>query len=151
MSSIIFYKPTPKVTGSVAAFSCRKNEQEGVNQFYLNIARQVSWDAKSRTARFRSEKPNNDIAIKLNAVELAGIVRSLSGKEDFSTVHKFQDSTTSIAMKWFKRDNGAPIYSISISRGGEKYGIGLSANEAYVLSKFCDDGILKLCEDKDNS
>jgi len=148
MSSITFYKPTPKVTGAVAGFSCRVHETHKVHQFYLNIARQVSWDSSSRTARFRSEKPNNDIAIKFNAVELAGIVRALSKKEDFSTVHKFQETTTSISMKWFARSSGSPIFSISISRGGEKYGIGLSANEAYVLSKFCDDSIIKLCQDK---
>ena len=148
MSLITFYKPNPKVTGSVAGFSCRVHDNHKVYQFYLNIARQVSWDAKTRTARFRSEDSNNDIAIKFNAVELAGIIRALSSKENFSTVHKFQDTTTSISMKWFKREKGAPLFSISISRGGQKYGIGLSANESYVLSRFCDDSIIKLCQDK---
>jgi len=148
MSSITFYKPTPKSNGSAASFSCRKHQSEGINQCYMNIVKQVSWDASKRRASFKSNDPDNDIAIKFNTVELGGIARALAGKEDFSTVHQFDGTATSIKMSWYDR-GGAKQFSVSVSKKGNKYGISLTPNECYALSKFCDDTIIKLCEDKE--
>lgn len=140
MSSITFFKPTPKNTGSAGSFSCRLNPAGGENQCYLNLIKQNGWDQSRRVATF---KGGDDIAIKFNAVELGGIARALNNKEDFSTVHKFGETTTSIKMSWY---NGK--FSLSVSKGGKKFGIGLVPNECYVLSKFIDNAIIKLCEDK---
>ena len=146
MSSIVFYKPTPTVKGSGAAFSCRPHRVDKNYQFYMNIIRQVGWDAQRKIASFKSNDTNNEIAVKFNVVELGRICRALAKKEAFDTVHRFNETSTSIRMGWTDY-RGKPIFSISVSQNGEKYGIGLDANEAYVVSKFCDDAILKLCQD----
>lgn len=143
MKKISFYKPNPRNTGGAASFSIRDED------FYMNMVRQVSWDAGKKIGSFKSDDPLNAIAIKFSMVELGSIIRCILYKEEFSTVHMFDGTGTSISFKQSEytkqvkgKDVSVKVLNINVSKNKEKYSIALDLSEATVLWVFCQHAII---------
>ena len=96
-----FYKPTPKNKGTACSFSLAQDKQ-GV---MLSMVKQKSWDAKVSRGKFHTSKKENGVmadgeqnavTIKLNRVEVAGIVDCLETNRKWDAFHTFNGKESSI-------------------------------------------------------
>lgn len=142
MNRLTFYKPNPRNTGGAAQFNISQDKDK--IEIYANLTRQVSWDDTTKKGTFKSEDPNNSVALKLNIFELGAIAHAITTNTAFSTVHMFQGGSTSIAFKPYTKKNGETAFGFSVIKNKEKYGIGIELSEAYVIKKFCDIAIEKV-------
>jgi hypothetical protein len=148
MRSIQIYKPNPRASGSAIGFSCSVNQRSGKVESYVNIFNQVSWDAKTRRASFKTEDGSNQIAIKLSIFELGSLIRTMTKGEELSTVHKSDSGTTSIKFNRYSTEKSKG-YSFSASREGNKFSCSLTPSEAVVLEEFCRAAIQDMIVVKD--
>jgi hypothetical protein len=140
MKSIVFYKPNPRNSGCAASLSCGVNTRNQKIEFYLNMVKQVSWNAAERKGSFKSEDPNNKIALKFNITELGSLCYTIATGNDFSTVHRSESGMTSIKFApYMKGDKRA--FGLSVSRNKNKFSIGFEENEAVVIDEFCRQSI----------
>ena len=133
------YKPNPRNTG--CAFSCDigSANQKGEHCVYIRAVRQFSWDDKKKTGSFsqNSKNPEASISIKLNEVEIGGLIHAIEKYTEFSAYHSYEDNKTSISFKPYQKKNGDPAFSFGVTRNSaNKFGIGVEMSEAYNLLEF---------------
>ncbi len=90
---IQFYKPNPKVTGSACSFWLNKD-----GSIMSSMIKQDSWNEAKRTGSFSKNKdnPKARVIVKLNRIEIAGIIDSLESNREFSVYHKSEKQTLQI-------------------------------------------------------
>ena len=90
------YKPNPRNTG--CAFSCDLGSvlQTGEPCVYVRAVRQYSWDQSKRTGSFakNAKNPETSVSIKLNEVEIGGLINAIENYTEFSAYHSFEDNKT---------------------------------------------------------
>ncbi|MGA0317724.1 MAG: hypothetical protein ACO3LB_08575 [Flavobacteriaceae bacterium] len=133
------YKPNPRNTG--CAFSCDigSSNQKGEPCVYVRAVRQFSWDDKKKTGSFsqNSKNPEASISIKLNEVEIGGLINAIENHTEFSAYHSYEDNKTQISFKLWERQGRPNAFSFGIIRNStNKFGIGVEMSEAYCLLEF---------------
>jgi hypothetical protein len=90
---IQFYKPNPKTTGSACSFWHNKD-----GSIMASLIKQDSWNDAKKTGSFSKNKdnPKGRVIVKLNRVEVAGIIDSLESNREFSVFHNSEKQTLQI-------------------------------------------------------
>ena len=133
-----FYKPNRSGTGIAASFNVGLAKKEEEPALFMNFVRQFSWNNETNQGSFKenAKDPQKTLSIKLNQIEAASLIRAIRNSTEFSTVHTYGDSTTSIKFGPYQKKNGVDAFSMSVSRNGDKFGLGLELGEAELLSQY---------------
>tara|TARA_R110002020_G_scaffold137259_4_gene306173 strand:+ start:177 stop:659 length:483 start_codon:yes stop_codon:yes gene_type:complete len=134
-----YYKPNSKNTGCAFSFDIGSNIKNGEPCVYIRAIKQHSWDASKRTGSFsaNAKNPDKSVSIKLNEVEIGGLIYAIEKYTDFSAFHSFDDNKTSISFKPYAKKDGTKAYSFGVTRNSaNKFGIGVEMSEAYLLKEF---------------
>ena len=138
------YKPNSKNTGAVFSFkviSKTKNGEPTVPTFLVECLKQAKWDDDKKTASFseNSGNPEKNIFVKLNEVEIGGLLNAIERYQEFSAYHTFNEDKTTISFKPYTKQNGAQAFSFSIIKNQTmKFGIGIELSEARTLKSFME-------------
>ena len=134
-----YYKPNSKNTGCAFSFYIGPNQKNQEPCVFVRAIKQFSWNADSRTGSFseNSRNPDNSISLKLNEIEVGGLMNSIVNYCDFSAFHSFQDNKTAISFKPYTKKDGTKAFSFGVTRNSaNKFGIGVEMGEAYGLLEF---------------
>ena len=134
-----YYKPNSKNTGCAVSFDIGPNQKNKEPCIFIRAIKQFSWNAESRTGSFseNSKDPDKSISLKLNEIEVGGLINSIENYCDFSAFHAFQDNKTSISFKPYTKKDGNKAFSFGVIRNSaNKFGIGVEISEAYGLLEF---------------
>ena len=102
-------------------------------------AAQHSWNQSRRTGSFseNAKNPEKSISIKLNEVEVGGLIHAIEKYTDFSAFHSYEDNKTAISFKPYTKKDGTNAFSFGVTRNSaNKFGIGVEMSEAYGLREF---------------
>jgi hypothetical protein len=133
------YKPNPRNTGCAFGCDIGSGNQKGEPYVYIRAVRQFSWDDKKKTGSFsqNSKNPEASISIKLNEVEIGGLIHAIEKYTEFKAYHSYQDNKTQISFKPWLREGRDNAFSFGIVRNStSKFGIGVEMSEAYCLLEF---------------
>lgn len=133
------YKPNPRNTGCAFGCDIGSGNQKGEPYVYIRAVRQFSWDDKKKTGSFsqNSKNPEASISIKLNEVEIGGLIHAIEKYTEFKAYHSYQDNKTQISFKPWLREGRDNAFSFGIVRNStNKFGIGVEMSEAYCLLEF---------------
>lgn len=132
------YKPNSKVTG--CAFQFKIGQGKGDEKtLYISAIQQACWNENTKTGSFsdNAKNPEKNINIKLNEIEIGGLIYAIRQYKEFSAFHTYEENKTQISFKPYKKQNGADAFSFSVSRNGnQKFGIGVELGEAETLCEF---------------
>jgi|TARA_R110002020_G_scaffold126312_2_gene284027 hypothetical protein len=134
-----YYKPNAKNTGCAFSFDIGVNNKNQEPCVYVRAIKQHSWNASSRTGSFseNAKDPDKSISIKLNEIEVGGLIHAIEKYTDFSAFHSYEDNKTSILFKPYTKKDGARAFSFGVTRNSaNKFGIGVEMSEAYGLCEF---------------
>ena len=134
-----YYKPNSKNTGCAFSFDIGANNKNQVPCVYVRAIKQHSWNDKPRTGSFseNAKDPDKAISIKLNEIEVGGLIFAIEKYKEFSAFHSYEDNKTSISFKPYKKKDGADAFSFGVTRNSaNKFGIGVEMSEAYGLREF---------------
>lgn len=94
---IQFYKAQPNGKGH--ACSLKTTDK---NELMLEIIKQDSWDAATKTGSFKANSKNIDkkAVIKFSHTEAAGMLMALENAEEFKFFHNYKGVTTSGGLKY---------------------------------------------------
>jgi|TARA_R100000152_G_C6780841_1_gene214148 hypothetical protein len=134
-----YYKPNSKNTGCAFSFDIGANNKNQEPCVYVRAIKQHSWNSKTRTGSFseNAKNPEKSISIKLNEIEVGGLIFAIEKYDQFSAFHSYEDNKTSISFKPYKKKDGADAFSFGVTRNSaNKFGIGVEVSEAYGLREF---------------
>ena len=134
-----YYKPNSKNTGCAFSFDIGANNKNQEPCVYVRAIKQHSWNDKTRTGSFseNAKDPDKSISIKLNEIEVGGLIFAIEKYKEFSAFHSYEDNKTSISFKPYKKKDGADAFSFGVTRNSaNKFGIGIDMSEAYGLREF---------------
>ena len=134
-----YYKPNFKNTGCAFSFDIGANNKNQEPCVYVRAIKQHSWNDKTRTGSFseNAKDPDKSISIKLNEIEVGGLIFAIEKYKEFSAFHSYEDNKTSISFKPYKKKDGADAFSFGVTRNSaNKFGIGVEMSEAYGLREF---------------
>ena len=134
-----YYKPNSKNTGCAFSFDIGANNKNQEPCVYVRAIKQHSLNDKTRTGSFseNAKDPDKSISIKLNEIEVGGLIFAIEKYKEFSAFHSYEDNKTSISFKPYKKKDGADAFSFGVTRNSaNKFGIGVEMSEAYGLREF---------------
>ena len=134
-----YYKPNSRNTGCAFSFDIGANNKNQEPCVYVRAIKQHSWNDKTRTGSFseNAKDPDKSISIKLNEIEVGGLIFAIEKYKEFSAFHSYEDNKTSISFKPYKKKDGADAFSFGVTRNSaNKFGIGVEMSEAYGLREF---------------
>ena len=134
-----YYKPNSKNTGCAFSFDIGANNKNQEPCVYVRAIKQHSWNDKTRTGSFseNAKDPDKSISIKLNEIEVGGLIFAIEKYKEFSAFHSYEDNKTSISFKPYMKKDGADAFSFGVTRNSaNKFGIGVEMSEAYGLREF---------------
>ena len=134
-----YYKPNSKNTGCAFSFDIGANNKNQEPCVYVRAIKQHSRNDKTRTGSFseNAKDPDKSISIKLNEIEVGGLIFAIEKYKEFSAFHSYEDNKTSISFKPYKKKDGADAFSFGVTRNSaNKFGIGVEMSEAYGLREF---------------
>ncbi len=134
-----YYKPNSKNTGCAFSFDIGANNKNQEPCVYVRAIKQHSWNSKTRTGSFseNAKNPEKSISIKLNEIEVGGLIFAIEKYNQFSAFHSYEDNKTSISFKPYKKKDGTDAFSFGVTRNSaNKFGIGVEVSEAYGLREF---------------
>ena len=134
-----YYKTNSKNTGCAFSFDIGANNKNQEPCVYVRAIKQHSWNDKTRTGSFseNAKDPDKSISIKLNEIEVGGLIFAIEKYKEFSAFHSYEDNKTSISFKPYKKKDGADAFSFGVTRNSaNKFGIGVEMSEAYGLREF---------------
>ena len=134
-----YYKPNSKNTGCAFSFDIGPNQKNKEPCIFIRAIKQFSWNSESRTGSFseNAKNPEKSISLKLNEIEVGGLINAIENYCDFSAFHAFQDNKTSISFKPYTKKDGNKAFSFGVTRNSaNKFGIGVETSEAYGLREF---------------
>ena len=134
-----YYTPNSKNTGCAFSFDIGANNKNQEPCVYVRAIKQHSWNDKTRTGSFseNAKDPDKSISIKLNEIEVGGLIFAIEKYKEFSAFHSYEDNKTSISFKPYKKKDGAAAFSFGVTRNSaNKFGIGVEMSEAYGLREF---------------
>ena len=134
-----YYKPNSKNTGCAFSFDIGANNKNQEPCVYVRAIKQHSWNSKTRTGSFseNAKHPEKSISIKLNEIEVGGLIFAIEKYNQFSAFHSYEDNKTSISFKPYKKKDGTDAFSFGVTRNSaNKFGIGVEVSEAYGLREF---------------
>ena len=110
------YKPNPRNTGCAFGCDIGSGNQKGEPYVYIRAVRQFSWDDKKKTGSFsqNSKNPEASISIKLNEVEIGGLIHAIEKYTEFKAYHSYQDNKTQISFKPWLREGRDNAFSFGI-------------------------------------
>lgn len=90
---IQFYKPNPKVTGSACSFWLNRD-----GSIMASFIKQDSWNDAKKIGSFSKNKdnPKARVIIKLNRIEVAGMIDAIESNREFSVYHNSEKQTLQI-------------------------------------------------------
>ncbi len=150
---IQFYKPNPKNTGSACSFWSNYD-----GSVMTSLIKQASWDNNTKKGSFAKNKdnPNKRVIVKLNPVEVGGLIDSIETNREFSNYHTSQNQTLQIKFSPYMRNNEQIGFSFSVykqdkqdSTNKTSYVIGFTFAEARYLKEFLI-YVLRKIFDKEN-
>ena len=133
------YKPNPRNTGYAFSFDIGSANQSQEPCVYVRAVRQHSWNDKKRTGSFseNAKNPENSLSIKINEIEMGGLINAIENKTEFSAYHSYEDNKTQISFKPYQKKDGSQAFSFGVTRNStNKFGIGVEVSEAYCLLEF---------------
>jgi hypothetical protein len=134
-----YYKPNAKNTGCAFSFDIGPNNKNQEPCVYVRAVKQHSWNQSKRTGSFsqNAKDPEKSISIKLNEVEIGGLIHAIEKYKDFSAFHSYEDNKTAINFKPYTKKDGTNAFSFGVTRNSSnKFGIGVEMSEAYGLREF---------------
>ena len=134
-----YYKPNSKNTGCAFSFDIGANNKNQEPCVYVRAIKQHSCNDKTRTGSFseNAKDPDKSISIKLNEIEVGGLIFAIEKYKEFSAFHSYEDNKTSISFKPYKKKDGTDAFSFGVTRNSaNKFGIGVEMSEAYGLREF---------------
>ena len=134
-----YYKPNSKNTGCAVSFDIGPNQKNKEPCVFVRAIKQFSWNQDKRTGSFseNSKNPDKSISLKLNEIEIGGLINAITNYCEFSAFHSYQDNKTAISFKPYSKKDGTKAFSFSINRNSaNKFGIGVEMSEAYSLLEF---------------
>jgi hypothetical protein len=134
-----YYKPNSKNTGCAVSFDIGPNNKNQEPCVYVRAVKQHSWNQSKRTGSFseNAKDPEKSVSIKLNEIEVGGLIYAIEKYKDFSAFHSYEDNKTSISFKPYQKKDGTDAFSFGITRNSSnKFGIGVEISEAYGLREF---------------
>jgi len=146
--NLAFYKPNSKSTGCAFSFQL---STKGSPTLYINGIQQYSWNDQTKNGSFSENRknPEKTIAIKLNEIEIGGIIHAIRTYGDWKAFHTFQENKTQISWTRYTKKDGGQAFSFSISRNGnQKFGMGVELSEAETLRVFLESSLVKILESK---
>jgi hypothetical protein len=148
MSNMIaFYKPNARNTGIACSF---RVEDKAVK---VNFIKQFSWDGKKGSFIENQKNPANNTFIKLNQVEVGGLIHCLETNQPFSQYHSTPKTKTQIKFEpYFKKNDKGELFQAGYSflvtkeyvdnpENKASFLMGFYFNEAVVLREFLKDGL----------
>ena len=135
-----YYKPNSKNTGCAFSFDIGANNKNKEPCVYVRAVKQYSWDGSKRSGSFsgNAKDPEKSISIKLNEIEVGGLINAVTNYKEFSAFHSYEDNKTSISFKPYTKKDGTEAFSFGVTRNSSnKFGIGVEMSEAYGLVEFC--------------
>ena len=146
---IHIYKPNSKNTGCAASFSCGPTGKNNDLTAFISVIQQVSWDDKTKTGSFSSNKgnPEKTANIKLGPFEVGDIINSIRTYREFSAFHSFGEDKTQIKLTNWKKSENDKWFGLSITRNGINYKLPLTSGEAEVIMTFLE-GMLQKNNEK---
>jgi len=133
------YKPNPRNTGYAFSFDIGSANQSQEPCVYVRAVRQHSWNSDKRTGSFseNAKHPENSLSIKINEIEMGGLINAIENYSEFSAYHSYEDNKTQIFFKPYQKKDGSKAFSFGITRNStNKFGIGVEISEAYCLLEF---------------
>ena len=134
-----YYKPNSKNTGCAFSFDIGANNKNQEPCVYVRAVKQYSWDASKRSGSFsgNAKDPEKSISIKLNEIEVGGLINAITNYTEFSAFHSYEDNKTSISFKPYTKKDGTKAFSFGVTRNSaNKFGIGVEMSEGYGLLEF---------------
>ena len=134
-----YYNPNAKNTGCAFSFDIGPNNKNQEPCVYVRAVKQHSWNQSKRTGSFsqNAKDPEKSISIKLNEVEIGGLIHAIEKYKDFSAFHSYEDNKTAINFKPYTKKDGTSAFSFGVTRNSSnKFGIGVEMSEAYGLREF---------------
>jgi|TARA_R100000482_G_C5115683_1_gene142918 hypothetical protein len=135
-----YYKPNSKNSGCAFSFDIGPNQKNKEPCVFVRAIKQFSWNDKTRTGSFSENAKNADksLSLKLNEIEIGGLINAIENYCEFSAFHSYQDNKTSISFKPYTKKDGTKAFSFGVTRNSaNKFGIGVEMSEAYGLLEFC--------------
>jgi hypothetical protein len=140
---IHFYHPNKKVTGFAASF-WHSNRDDTV---FATILKQSGWDEKNENGVFKGsmDDPQKRVNVKLDYVELAGILDCIERNRPFNQPHDTEETIKQVSFTpWIdKSDNSQRGFSFSITVTNKQdrnvknsFYIGLTFAEARLIREF---------------
>ena len=145
--SLQIYKPNAKNTGSAFNFSIDTRGDKPI--FYVNAIQQFSWNEQTKNGSFSGnrENPEKTIAVKLNEIEIGGLIHAIRTYGEWKAFHSFEENKTQISWTRYKKKDGSDAFSFSISRNGnQKFGMGVELSEAETIRVFLESCLNKMFE-----
>ncbi len=133
------YKPNSRNAGAAFSFDLGFAKPSGEPCVFVRAVKQYSWDSKKKTGSFsnNAKNPETSISIKMNEMEIGGIINAIENYTVFSAFHSFEDNRTSISFKPYSKKNGDKAFSFGVIRNStNKFSIGIEMSESYALLEF---------------
>ncbi len=144
--NLAFYKPNSKNTGCAFSFQLSTKSSPTL---YINGIQQFSWNEQTKNGSFSGnrENPEKTIAIKLNEIEIGGLIHAIRTYGEWKAFHSFEENKTQISWTRYKKKDGSDAFSFSISRNGnQKFGMGVELSEAETIRVFLESCLNKMFE-----
>lgn len=144
MYQYILYKPRKDLSGIGANFQITRSD------CFLSLAKQVASKDDNDAFDWADENKKPKCCIKLGLPDIGQILALFEAKvAEIKLFHSFEKegvkTTTTINASPYQSDGVVKGYSFNITRGGVKYGIGISFPEAEILKVLFKEAILGLC------
>lgn len=130
-----FYKPNPSVKGHACSFDFTSNgESAGL---YLELVKQVSWDAKTKTGKFLG---GEKVKLKFNDIEMGRFIDCIRNNRPAKMFHSSAAGKTGINFEPYisKKDNTQIGFSLSVRQGEKSFLLGFDYAEAIVIENFLE-------------
>jgi len=155
---INIYKPTPKNSGS----ACQVWYAHGEKAFFIEILKQHSWNAATRSGSFKASKdnPQKRVVTKFSTTEVCGILDAIDKNEEFKAYHDAPNSKfkTQVSFKPYVRDGKQIGYSLNVNKtnkedttpaGKASFLLGFTPAEVRLLKEYIVIGLNDLLRYRD--
>jgi hypothetical protein len=139
LNPLHFYKPNSYNKG----IACSFNEADD-GGLYVSFIRQHSWNAATRSGSFKANmnNPKAKKGVKFSVFEAGGLVRSIEGKEKWSSYHKFGDNGgISIQFGPYEKDGTLMGFGLKVVDSKDKdnlFAVGFTLDEAIALKLYLE-------------
>lgn len=139
MEQYTLFKPNKNVTGALISFKVSQ-DKNGEPCLWINLVKQAGWSNGKGSFGQNAKDKEKSLNAKFNLLEIAGIIRAIKEKSDFSAYHGFDNASLQVSMKYSEKEwnkkilqgfylnftrNGSDKFSISLARDTEAYGLAL--------------------------